>query len=137
LPLSLLSSLSILGIVSTLFIVAVVLIDGLSKREAPGSLWEPAATVLLPTRLGELGVAFGLLMAGFSGHAVIPSLARDMADPSRFEEVINWAFVSGPSRSLVLSLNIGQAVVTAIYMIIGTAGYAMFGRAVHDEVSTP
>jgi vesicular inhibitory amino acid transporter len=99
LPLSLLSSLSILGIASTLFIVAVVLIDGLSKREAPGSLWEPAATAWFPARAGELGVAFGLLMAGFSGHAVIPSLARDMADPSRFEEVIDWAFVRSPTAS--------------------------------------
>jgi vesicular inhibitory amino acid transporter len=93
-PLSLLSLTSILGIASTLFIVAVVFIDGVSKREAPGSLWEPAKTSLLPSNAGELGVSFGLFMAGFSGHAVIPSLAKDMVDPTRFDQLMNWSFVS-------------------------------------------
>jgi vesicular inhibitory amino acid transporter len=96
LPLSLLSSLSLLGITSSLYVVAVVLVDGLSKRDAPGSLWAPAPTAVLPVHAGELGVAFGLVMAGFSGHAVIPSLARDMADPARFDEMIDAAFVSAP-----------------------------------------
>lgn len=35
----------------------------------------------------KLPLVFGLLMAGFSGHAVVPSLARDMAEPERFDEV--------------------------------------------------
>jgi solute carrier family 32 (vesicular inhibitory amino acid transporter) len=95
-PLSLLSYTSILGITSTGFIVAVVFIDGFSKRTSPGSLWEFAPTSILPGHLGELGISFGLFMAGFSGHAVIPSLAKDMADPTRFDEMINWAFVSVP-----------------------------------------
>jgi vesicular inhibitory amino acid transporter len=60
-PLSLLSYTSILGITSTAFIIAVVLIDGLSKREAPGSLWDPAQTSFLPGHLGELGISFGLV----------------------------------------------------------------------------
>jgi amino acid permease len=30
-----------------------------------------------------------------------------------------------------------QAIVTAIYLAIGGAGYAMFGRDVHDEVKLP
>jgi hypothetical protein len=30
----------------------------------------------------------------FSGHAVIPSLARDMINPEDFDHMINWAFVS-------------------------------------------
>ncbi len=29
----------------------------------------------------------------FSGHAVIPSLVRDMEDPSEFDKMITWAFV--------------------------------------------
>jgi vesicular inhibitory amino acid transporter len=93
-PLSLLSVTSILGIISTLFIVGVVFTDGLSKREAPGSLWDPAKTSMFPDSANALAVSFGLLMAGFSGHAVIPSLAKDMVDPSRFDEMINWSFVS-------------------------------------------
>jgi hypothetical protein len=29
----------------------------------------------------------------FSGHAVIPSLARDMVNPEEFDKMINLAFV--------------------------------------------
>ena len=92
-PLSLLSYTSILGISSTLFIVAVLFIDGFSKPDAPGSLWSPAETSLSFGNVGQLGISFGLFMAGFSGHAVIPSLARDMVDPGEFDKMIDWAFV--------------------------------------------
>ncbi|KAG1834592.1 transmembrane amino acid transporter protein-domain-containing protein [Suillus variegatus] len=119
LPLSILSYTSIFGICSTLLIIAVIFIDGFSKPDAPGSLWSPAVTSWGTGSMTELGIAFGLLMAGFSGHAVIPSLARDMVDPSEFDNMINWAFI----------------VTTFIYGIIGYAGYLMFGRNVSDEVS--
>ena len=33
------------------------------------------------------------MLSQFAGHAVIPSLARDMKDPSRFNTMVNWAFV--------------------------------------------
>lgn len=36
----------------------------------------------------------GLLIAGFGGHAIIPSLAIDMKSPEKFDRVVNWAFVS-------------------------------------------
>ena len=49
---------------------------------------------------------------------MIPTLARDMADPSRFDEMINWAF----------------ATATSIYVLLGIIGYIMFGNAVSDEV---
>ncbi|TCD64000.1 hypothetical protein EIP91_004702 [Steccherinum ochraceum] len=118
-PLWVLSYASIIGILSTLLIVAVIFIDGLSKPDYPGSLWSPAPTNLGVANLGELGVSFGLFMAGFSGHAVIPSLARDMADPSQFDKMINCAFV----------------VATVVYGTIGVAGYLMFGNSVSDEFS--
>jgi hypothetical protein len=38
----------------------------------------------------------GLVLAGFGGHAVMPSLARDMKHPERFDKVINKAFVRFP-----------------------------------------
>ncbi|TFK57351.1 hypothetical protein OE88DRAFT_1651027 [Heliocybe sulcata] len=119
LPLSLLSYTSIMGIVSTLFLVVAIFIDGFSRKHSPGSLWEPAETNLGIHSVGELGIAFGLFMAGFSGHAVIPSLARDMIDPSQFDTMIDWAFSAA----------------TLIYAVIGVAGYLMFGDSVHDEIS--
>jgi solute carrier family 32 (vesicular inhibitory amino acid transporter) len=70
LPLSLLSYTSILGILSTVFLVIVVLADGLSKKEGLGSLWEPASTSISPASINELGIAFGLFMAGVSLHLI-------------------------------------------------------------------
>ncbi|KAI0932302.1 hypothetical protein AcW2_000971 [Taiwanofungus camphoratus] len=119
LPLSVLSYASVVGILSTLLIISVVLVEGLSKPDSPGSLWSPADTSLGVRGVGELGISFGLFMAGFSGHAVIPSLVRDMADPTQFHVMIDYAFTTA----------------TAIYAIIGVAGYIMFGNSVSDEFS--
>jgi vesicular inhibitory amino acid transporter len=61
LPLSMLSYTSMFGICSTLLIILVIVIDGFSKPDAPGSLWSPAATSWGTGSTTELGVAFGLL----------------------------------------------------------------------------
>ncbi|KAF5374800.1 hypothetical protein D9758_000114 [Tetrapyrgos nigripes] len=106
LPLSVLSYTSILGIISTVMMVAVILIDGFTKRESPGSLLDPAHTSFTIDNWKNLGLAYGLFMAGFSGHAVIPSLARDMQNPEEFDTMINWAFL----------------VATSIYTLIGYTG---------------
>ncbi|KAI0304837.1 transmembrane amino acid transporter protein-domain-containing protein [Russula brevipes] len=118
-PLPLLSYASLLGIASTVFLIGVVFVDGLSKFDAPGSLWSPAKTSLSFCNLEELGLTFGLFMAGFGAHAALPSLARDMAEPHRFNEAMNYSF--------------GFA--TAVYTLIGMAGYLMFGNDVYDEIS--
>ena len=54
----------------------------------------------------------------FGGHAVFPSLARDMKRPQDFNRVCNIAFV----------------VAAACYMFMGIIGYLMFGNGVSDEV---
>ena len=64
LPLPFLSYASLLGIVSTVMLIGVVLVDGFSKFDAPGSLWSPATTSFRFCNLQELGLAFGLFMAG-------------------------------------------------------------------------
>lgn len=72
----------------------------------------------------------------FSGHAVIPSLARDMLDPTQFDRMINWAFVSSCVHiSFSNILTQYQVAATFLYALIGYAGYLMFGNAVSDEVS--
>jgi vesicular inhibitory amino acid transporter len=45
-------------------LIFVVFVDGLSKFDAPGSLWSPAKTSPTFDNLEELGLAFGLFMAG-------------------------------------------------------------------------
>lgn len=119
LPLSLLSYASLVGVTSTLFIILVVLYDGATKHTAPGSLWDPAPTQLGAQSPLKLTLAFGLFMAGFSGHAVIPSLALDMDKPEEFDKVMNIAFTA----------------TTFLYALMGAAGYLMFGSAVSQEIS--
>lgn len=100
-------------------LIFVLLEDGLTKKQAPGSLWDSAHTELFPKgALTSVPIAFGLFMAGvslivcfpsfecladevvtqFSGHAVIPSIVRDMQDPTHYKSMINWAFVSSLHR---------------------------------------
>ncbi len=55
-----------LGIVSTIFLVAVIIIDGFTKPDAPGSLRSPAETNFGLQGMERLGMAFGLFMAGVS-----------------------------------------------------------------------
>lgn len=77
-PLSVLSYASVLGVLSTLFLVGVMFYDGFSKNESPGSLWVPAETSLVFGSLGQLGLSFGLFMAGVS--AVVQLLPGDAND---------------------------------------------------------
>jgi len=70
LPLPLLSYTSFLGIISTVLMVAVIFIDGFSKKDAPGSLWSPAETNVGFHTYSDLGVAFGLFIAGVSSIVV-------------------------------------------------------------------
>ena len=49
-----------------MLIIFAVVYDGLSKRDAPGSLWQPERTQWVVWGKIELGTAFGLFMAGVS-----------------------------------------------------------------------
>jgi vesicular inhibitory amino acid transporter len=119
LPLNLLSPVSIVGILSILVLSAVILVDGLMKPEAPGSLRDPAQTSLLPD-WNRVAMTFGLIMAGFSSHPIIPSLYRDMKSPRHFGRMLDSAYVAAG----------------ALYVSVGVLGYLMFGRRVSGEIST-
>ncbi|GAA6050742.1 hypothetical protein JCM3770_006603 [Rhodotorula araucariae] len=118
LPLRVLSLTSLIGIMSSVVLLAVLISDGAIKRHAPGSLWEVMPTSVLP-RWKRFPISFGLLMSGFSGHAVVPSLYRDMAHPERFSSMINVAYVIAFSVSL----------------LFGVLGYLMFGNGVSSEIT--
>ena len=64
LPLHIISYTSLLSIFATLFIGVVVFVDGFSKADAPGSLWNPSGTDVWPVDAQGLGLSFGLFMAG-------------------------------------------------------------------------
>ncbi|GAA99963.1 hypothetical protein E5Q_06666 [Mixia osmundae IAM 14324] len=118
LPLRLLSISSLVGIISVICLTVVISIDGGLKAERPGSLAHP-----MPTNIGpdwhHFPISFGLIMSGFAGHAVMPSLARDMKDPTRFNRMIDMAYV----------------VVAAFYGLLAVFGYLMFGNNVSDEIT--
>jgi hypothetical protein len=71
LPLPFLSYASLLGIVSTVLLIGVVFVDGFSKFDAPGSLWSPATTSFSFYNVEELGLAFGLFMAGVCNNLAL------------------------------------------------------------------
>ncbi|RSH87168.1 hypothetical protein EHS25_003659 [Saitozyma podzolica] len=119
-PLRLLSIPSLLSTLSTFLLLLIILIDGLWKASPPGSLRYPAETSWFPEweRANWLG-GVGLVLAGFGGHAVVPSLARDMKHPENFDKVINRAFI----------------IATAVSFVAGAAGYLMIGNSVSDEIT--
>lgn len=77
LPLPFLSYASLLGIVSTILLIGVVFVDGLTKFDAPGSLWSPATTSVSFCNLEELGLAFGLFMAGVCNNLAFYDIVCD------------------------------------------------------------
>lgn len=76
-------------------------------------------------------MAFGLLLAAvsqsrtqliqFGGHALIPNLVYDMAQPELADQAVNVAY----------------GICTVIYLMVGCCGYRMYGRDVSDAVSPP
>ncbi|KAI1824425.1 transmembrane amino acid transporter [Xylaria intraflava] len=118
-PLSLLSVTSFVGIFCCLGIGAVVVLDGLFKPTAPGSLIQPAVTHLFPANWLTLPLSFGLLMSPWGGHTVFPNIYRDMRHPERFNQAVNYSF----SFSMLLDAS------------VAIAGFLMFGNDVREEIT--
>ncbi|KAI7905656.1 transmembrane amino acid transporter protein-domain-containing protein [Cokeromyces recurvatus] len=105
-PVRHLSYTSLLGILSSFSLLAIILYDGLSKPTTPGSLHEMADTTLFPKDWMAVPMSFGLIMAGFAGHAVFPTIYRDMKHPSDY-----------------------------IYLTVAVSGYIMFGSKTMQEIT--
>jgi amino acid permease len=111
---------SVLGVISTTLLVVVVVWDGLSKFEAPGSLWQWADDIhAWPTDWSVFPISFGLLMAGFAGHTVFPSIYRDMDQPNNLSSMANVSY----------------AITLASYVTMAMSGYLMFGGQVKQEIT--
>lgn len=50
-------------------------------------------------------------MSGLSGHSVLPQIYRDMETPALFPKMVNISYLA----------------VLFLYVVVGSAGYAMFG----------
>lgn len=119
LPLSVLSISSVLGILSTLGLVLIVLFDGIYKQTAPGSLWEPMTTWLMPQNWMTVPLSIGIFMAPWGGHAVFPNIYRDMRHPNKY------------GKCLVTTYQI----TFLIDMSMAVLGFVMFGATISEEVT--
>jgi hypothetical protein len=110
---------SVLGIIAMANLLVVVLIDGLTTTEQPGSLLRPEQTNLWCRHLFKLPISFGLIMSGFAGHAVFPNIYREMKEPHRFTSLLNTSYI----------------ITFVVYSTMATAGYLMFGEFTLDEIT--
>ncbi|CAJ0904922.1 13438_t:CDS:2, partial [Entrophospora sp. SA101] len=113
-----LSYFSLMGILSAIMLVNVLIIDGVSKDDRPGSLVVPMETSLWPD-WGHLPMSFGLIMAGFTGHAVFPSVYKDMQNPKQYTKMVNITY----------------SVTALVYFLMAVCGYLMFGELTMQEIT--
>jgi len=116
-----LSSLSIiggLGACASLSLVGVVLYELVAVGGFPGSL-PPALSTTALVHLNTLPVSFGLLAFVFAGHAVFPAIYTSMRAPEEYDGMLDKTY----------------AIVGATCLLIGGAGYALYGDGVADEVT--
>ncbi|KAI7848408.1 transmembrane amino acid transporter protein-domain-containing protein [Circinella umbellata] len=118
-PVRHLSYASLLGIVIALSILFLLFFDGLTKPDAPGSLIEPAETEVFPSNWSAVPLSFGLLMAGFGGHSVFPTIYRDMENPKDYPAVVDWTYIA----------------TAIVYILIAAGGYLMFGLDTLEEIT--
>ncbi|KAJ3172298.1 hypothetical protein HK101_011187, partial [Irineochytrium annulatum] len=113
------SYVGLIGIVASGNLAAAVLYYGMTKPERPGSLIDPEPTQMWPQNPISVSLSFGIIMTGFTGHALLPNIYLDMKDKTKFPLVIAVAF----STAVIF------------YILIASAGYLMFGEFTLDEVT--
>lgn len=74
---------------------------------------------MLPSNLYHVPLSFGLMMAGFAGHAVMPNLLRDMQDPKQYDRMVDITYI----------------LTVTVYVVMAIAGYLMFGSETMQEVN--
>lgn len=122
-----LSYFSILGILSSLFLLLVILWTGAAGE--PGGLDSPLSNSYLhpPSNIdvfvasdhSRIPLSIGLIMVGYAGHAVFPSIYDSMARKASYPRVLNRAYV----------------LVAVVYGTIAICGYLMFGHDTTKEIT--
>lgn len=110
---------SFVGIIAMVNLLVIVLYDGFTTVESPGSLLIPVETSLYPPSWYAVPFSFGLIMAGFCGHSVFPNIYRDMKSPQNYNKVVDYSFL----------------ITVSLYFVIATSGYLMFGQFTMEEIS--
>ncbi|KAJ3315999.1 hypothetical protein HDV04_000207 [Boothiomyces sp. JEL0838] len=117
--LSLISYISLIGIIAMGNLIGILSYNGLSKQQAPGSIIHSAPVNAVPPSYSHIPLSFGLLMAGFCGHSVFPQIYHDMRHPEKYNKLLNYSYL----------------IVVFIYGFVGVIGYLMFGADTKDEIT--
>jgi len=108
-PLRVLSFSSILGIFCCLSITLIIIVDGLIKPTAPGSLRQPAATYMFPKHWQTIPLSLGLLMSPWGGHSVFPNIYKDMRHPYKYNKSVDVTY------SFTVSFAFHQTILLCLY----------------------
>ena len=105
-----------LAVLCSLILVVVVIV--LSASDAPHDPYTPPPQV----SFSSFGTAFGVILFGFGGHAILPSLMATMTDPTpaRFRKAITAS----------------NTVVTGMYLSTGLCAVLTLGGTVSDDILT-
>ncbi|KAJ3011630.1 hypothetical protein HKX48_006722 [Thoreauomyces humboldtii] len=122
---------SLIGIVALVNLISIICYDGFTTYEAPGSLLVPAETHIWPIEWFQVPRAIGLVMAGFCGHSVFPSIYRDMK-PTRSNSSEEKETTK---REYSKMLNVSYSITTFVYVTIAVTGYLMFGNVTMPEIT--
>lgn len=118
LPLSILSLLSLAGILCTFGVIVVIVICGFSTGISPGSLLSPEFTNFYPLSTKSLLLSLGIFMAPWGGHPVFPELYRDMRHSTKYSTCCKSSF----------------STTFAFDYLIAIIGFLMFGLFCEDSV---
>mmetsp|Transcript_4332 Transcript_4332/g.6463 ORF Transcript_4332/g.6463 Transcript_4332/m.6463 type:complete len:521 (-) Transcript_4332:36-1598(-) len=127
LPMTYLKNLSMLafgsffGITATTLLIIFLILVGAGVFEGiPGSgnLTHPENVQLVAQPALALPLSFGLIMSGYAGHSVFPSIYREMAEPEQYGLMVDLSYVT-----------VGIA-----YTVTMVVGYLMYGLDVENEV---
>eukprot|EP00753_Platysulcus_tardus_P004763 PLAT12672.1.p1 GENE.PLAT12672.1~~PLAT12672.1.p1 ORF type:complete len:480 (-),score=146.65 PLAT12672.1:41-1456(-) len=111
--LRLLSILATGGVICTLLVAAVLVYLSVLP---PDVLVKPAETQLLGP---DLSLSFGIMLVGYAGHSVFPSLFASMKEPEKLPRVLNRTYI----------------VTFLTYAVVASFGYLKFGTACMQELT--
>eukprot|EP00835_Amoeboradix_gromovi_P002697 NODE_158_length_16653_cov_0.456929.p3 type:complete len:461 gc:universal NODE_158_length_16653_cov_0.456929:11398-12780(+) len=117
--LKLLSYTSLVGIATFVYLLFLLIGQGLLVHEQPGSLINPKAIRIYPNEFWNVWLASGLIMASYAGHGCTPSVFVDLKNKKEFPSLLNTSYL----------------VVFTVYICVAVCGYLMFGELVDNEIT--
>ena len=118
--LAVLSNLSVIGIVATTLLLVVLVETGFVTPDTyhTGSFYSIDWAELEPFD-SKIPMAIGIIMSGFAGHAVFPSIYESMADKERFPRLMDAVYIT----------------CFTLYGSMAVLGYLLFRGETQEEIT--